>query len=289
MAEYPTAALHRIDLSNPDIHQSAALLKQACLDSGIFYVTNHGKLVKKEKTRGYEKFQQELNPLQANPNGHYTETYRIGIELPEDDPNTNIWPSADALPGWKETMQKYYQEALDASKRVARIIALALDVNVDFFDQPQLFGETVSNLYFFHYGGQVIDPSKEVIGAQTHTDFGLITLLATTDVLGLQICKDKYAKPQIWEYVPPLKGAFIVNIGDMLERFSNCAFRSTVHRVVFRGEDRYSLSFFLYPRLDCVIESLPTFKSEENPPKHPPVTCGEFLSSRFAKVAKLSF
>ncbi|KAL8128632.1 hypothetical protein V2J09_017787 [Rumex salicifolius] len=175
--------------------------------------------------------------------------YSIGVEVPEDGANfekpfygPNIWPATDILPGWRQTMEKYQQEALVA-REVARIIALALDLEADFFDKPEMLGEPIAVLRLLHYGGQVSDPSKGIYGAGAHSDYGLITLLATDDIMGLQICKDKDAKPQVWEYVAPLKGSFVVNLGDMLERWSNCVFKSTLHRVLGNGQERYSVRY----------------------------------------------
>ncbi|MBA0703149.1 hypothetical protein Goari_027392 [Gossypium aridum] len=129
------------------------------------------------------------------------------------------------LPGWRQTMEKFHHEALEVGKAVSRIIALALDLEVDFFDKPEVLGKPIATLRLLHYEDQFSDPAKGIYGAGAHSDFGFITLLATDDVMGLQICKDKDAKPQIWEYVTPIKGAFIVNLGDMLERWSNCMFK----------------------------------------------------------------
>ncbi|GMP83782.1 hypothetical protein CsSME_00037576 [Camellia sinensis var. sinensis] len=250
-------ALNCIDLSSPDIHNSVSLLKQACLDSGFFYVINHGisqefmdevfnqsksffdlpvsekmKVLRNKKHRGYTPiFNERLDPVNQI-HGDYKEGYYIGIEVPENDPDIekllygpNVWPPSDILPGWRETMEKYHREALEVAKAISRIIALALNLEVDFFDRQEMLGKPIANLRLLHYEGRVSDPMKGIYGAGAHSDFGLITLLATDDVFGLQICKDKDAKPQKWESVAPLKGAFIVNLGDMLERWSNCIFR----------------------------------------------------------------
>lgn len=183
-------------------------------------------------------------------------------------------------------MEQYHSEALRVAKSIARIIALALNLEEDFFDKPEMLGEPIATLRLLHYeGGQktgkVSNPAEGVFGAGAHSDYGLITLLATDDVVGLQICKDRNAQPQVWEYVAPVKGGFIVNLGDMLERWSNCIFRSTLHRVVLDGRERHSIAFFVEPSHDCVVECLPTCKSESNPPKFPPITCSAYLSQRY--------
>ncbi|KMT03189.1 hypothetical protein BVRB_8g197380 isoform B [Beta vulgaris subsp. vulgaris] len=304
--------LNYIDLSSPDIHNSVSLLKQACLDCGFFYVINHGisqefmdevfaqskklfdlpmdekmKLLRNEKHRGYTPILDELLDPENQVEGDYKEGYYIGVE-PMDDPDAekpfygpNVWPASDLLPGWRQTMEKYHDQALEVARGVARIIALALDLEADFFDKPEMLGNPIATLRLLHYEGQVSDPSKGIYGAGAHSDYGLITLLATDDVVGLQICKDKDAKPQIWEDVPPVKGAFIVNLGDMLERWSNCVFKSTLHRVIGNGQHRYSIAYFVEPSHECLVECLPTCKSECNPPKFPPVRCDAYLSQRY--------
>ncbi|KAE9588172.1 putative aminocyclopropanecarboxylate oxidase [Lupinus albus] len=308
-----TSLLNCIDLSNHDINQSVNLLKQACLDSGFFYVVNHGisqefmdevfaqskkffslpqkekmKLLRNEKHRGYTPVLDELLDPENQVHGDYKEGYYIGVEVAEDDPESqkpfygpNRWPASDILPGWKDAMEKYHHQALEVGKAVGRIIALALDLDADFFDGPEMLGEAIATLRLLHYEGQTSDPSKGLYGAGAHTDYGLITLLATDNVSGLQICKDRDAKPQIWEDVAPLKGAFIVNIGDMLERWSNCVFKSTLHRVLGKGQERYSIAYFIEPSHDCLVECLPTCKSDSNPPKFPPIVCGDYLSRRY--------
>ncbi|KAA8542460.1 hypothetical protein F0562_023403 [Nyssa sinensis] len=307
------SVLNCIDLSSSDIQKSVSLLKQACLDSGFFYVINHGisqefmeevfaqskrffnlpisekmKLLRNEKHRGYTPILDEyLDPINQI-HGDYKEGYYIGVEVPEDDPDAqkpyfgpNVWPTEDILSGWRQAMEKYHREALGVAKAVTRLIALALDLESDYFDQPEVLGKPIAVLRLLHYEGQISDTMKGIYGAGAHSDFGLITLLATDDVTGLQICKDKDAKPQIWEYVAPLRGAFIVNLGDMLERWSNCIFRSTLHRVLGNGQERYSIAYFVKPNHDFVVECLPACQSKENPPKFPPIKCETYLLQRY--------
>ncbi|KAF1882516.1 hypothetical protein Lal_00002694 [Lupinus albus] len=347
-----TSLLNCIDLSNHDINQSVNLLKQACLDSGFFYVVNHGisqefmdevfaqskkffslpqkekmKLLRNEKHRGYTPVLDELLDPENQVHGDYKEGYYIGVEVAEDDPESqkpfygpNRWPASDIgeeksnfykfrysawvegcygkvpSPGFEKGLTYLcccIGESREVGKAVGRIIALALDLDADFFDGPEMLGEAIATLRLLHYEGieslflslfdegQTSDPSKGLYGAGAHTDYGLITLLATDNVSGLQICKDRDAKPQIWEDVAPLKGAFIVNIGDMLERWSNCVFKSTLHRVLGKGQERYSIAYFIEPSHDCLVECLPTCKSDSNPPKFPPIVCGDYLSRRY--------
>ncbi|EPS58682.1 hypothetical protein M569_16131, partial [Genlisea aurea] len=226
-----------IDLSSSDIESSVTLLKQACLDSGFFYVINHGieeafmedvfyqskrffslstdekmKLLKNEKHRGYTPIFDETLDREHQINGDYKEGYYIGIEVSESDPDAkhafygpNRWPSSDILPGWRETMERYHREALSVARAVSRLMALALGLNAEFFDQPQILAKPIALLRLLHYEGRVSEPDKGIYGAGAHSDYGLITLLATDNVPGLQICRNKEAFPQKWEDVPPLK------------------------------------------------------------------------------------
>ncbi|KAL8037671.1 hypothetical protein ABFX02_11G053000 [Erythranthe guttata] len=305
--------LNCIDLSNPNTQSSASIIHKACLDSGFFYVINHGieeefmdevfdqskrffdlpveekmKFLRNDKNRGFTPLFDESLDSVNQINGDYKEGYYIGIELPEDDSDAekpfygpNLWPSVDILPRWRETMEKYHHEALEVARAVSRLIALALDLNSDFFDQPEMLGKPIATLRLLHYQDRASEPDKGIYGAGAHSDFGLITLLATDDNYGLQICRDKDANPQIWEYVPPLKGAFVVNLGDMLERWSNCVFRSTLHRVLGNGQERYSIAYFVEPNHDCIVECLPTCQSETNPPKFSPIKSQDYLLQRY--------
>ncbi|KAL7588685.1 hypothetical protein Lser_V15G39213 [Lactuca serriola] len=319
MADYKNVSkLNSIDLSSPYIPTSVSLLKQACIDSGFFYVTNHGiseefmdevfaeskkffelpleekmKLLRNEKHRGYTPVLDELLDPANQLHGDHKEGFYIGIELPEDDPEAqrtfygpNLWPDSDILPGWRQTMEKYHQKALEVVKKIARLIALSLDLDANFFEKPEMLGKPIAVLRLLHYGvvGQVSDPLKGIYGAGAHSDYGLITLLATDSVSGLQICKDKDAEPRVWESVEPLKGAFVVNLGDMLERWSNCLFRSTLHRVLGNGQERYSIPYFVEPSHDCVVECLPTCHSKQNPPKFPPIKCETYLLQRYQET-----
>ncbi|KAJ0961916.1 hypothetical protein J5N97_029744 [Dioscorea zingiberensis] len=102
----------------------------------------------------------------------------------------------------------------------------------------------------------------------------------TDGVPGLQICRNKDRQPQIWEDVPHVNGALIVNVGDMLERWTNCLFRSTLHRVLATGQKRYSIAFFIDPNSDCLVECLESCCSENNPPRFPAIRSGDYLDAR---------
>ncbi|KAM1484016.1 hypothetical protein TB2_035256 [Malus domestica] len=75
----------------------------------------------------------------------------------------------------------------EVAKSVGRLVALALDLDIHFFDKPEMIGEAIAALRLLHYDGQVSDPANGIFGAGAHSDFGFITLLKTDDVAGLQV------------------------------------------------------------------------------------------------------
>ncbi|KAK2439363.1 2-oxoglutarate (2OG) and Fe(II)-dependent oxygenase superfamily protein [Trifolium repens] len=100
----------------------------------------------------------------------------------------------------------FYEVSREVGKAVARMIALALGLDANFFDKPDTLGEPIAIVRPLHYQDKISDPSQGLYAAGAHTDY----LLATDGVQGLQICKNKDAEPQIWEDVTPLKGSVLM-------------------------------------------------------------------------------
>eukprot|EP00270_Netrium_digitus_P005549 TRINITY_DN1739_c0_g1_i3.p1 TRINITY_DN1739_c0_g1~~TRINITY_DN1739_c0_g1_i3.p1 ORF type:complete len:346 (+),score=92.87 TRINITY_DN1739_c0_g1_i3:87-1124(+) len=293
--------------------ETARALRQACEEVGFFYLINHGldlqlqekvfeqcrlffslpleekvKSLQDKNNRGYTGFEEDILNPGGQSKGDTKEGYYIGQEISVDDERTkkplhgpNNWPSAEKLPEWRETMMEYLKQCVQLLHRLLPLLALSLDLPEDYFLQPGFFDDPITSLRPLHYSNERSDPEKGVYGAGAHTDYGIFTFLATDGVPGLQICRKKDERPQVWEDVPPIPGAFTVNLGDLLERWSNNRFRSTLHRVVNIGKERYSLPFFIEPNFDCLIECLPTCTSNENPPRYAPITSGEYLLGRY--------
>ncbi|TMW95359.1 hypothetical protein EJD97_009010, partial [Solanum chilense] len=275
-----------IDLSSIDLTDS---LKKACIENGFFYLINHeveddlirrvfdgsrgffdlsiGEKMKvlRKNHRGYTPFYDEKLDLVDNPKGDPKESIYFGA--PEDiSPygNLNQWPPEEILPCWRSTMEEYYRVILNLGKRVLSLIALALNVNEDFFEKVGAFNPPGALLRPMHY-----------------PDYGMITILITDGVPGLQVCRDILQKPQIWEDVPQLNGGFIVNVGDMMERWTNCLFKSIYHRVTKPEQERYSVAMFFDPSPDCVVECLKSCCSESSPPRFPPVRVADYLKEHY--------
>ena len=210
-----------------------------------------------------------------------SESLMLMHELPPDDPGLlaglpmqgpNQWP--DWLPGFKPAMLAYVREVDALGRHIVRLIALALGLPATALDHH--FDHPTTFLRALHYPPQ--PPAEdEQIGSAPHTDYGIITLLAQDDSGGLQV------RPRggDWIEAPPLPDTYVLNVGDMLARWTNGRLVSTPHRVINRsGGDRYSLPYFLDPSMDTVIECLPTCTDAAHPPQHPPVRYGDYLLER---------
>ncbi|XP_058010152.1 2-oxoglutarate-Fe(II) type oxidoreductase hxnY-like [Hevea brasiliensis] len=291
-----------IDLSSPDRISSANSIRQACMEYGFFYVVNHGvkeellskvfdesrkffslhmdekmKLLRKEH-RGYSPLYAENVDPSACSKGDSKESFYIG---PLERSDLNQWPSEEVLPSWRPTMASYHNKVLSVGKRLISLIALSLKLDEDYFEKIGALDAPEGFLRLLRYPGQLGDSEEELYGAYSHSDYGTITLLATDGVPGLQVCKEKFKQPRTWEDVVHLNGAFIVNIGDMMERWTNCLFRSTLHRVMPTGRERYSVAFFLDPNPDCIVQCLESCCSESCPPRFPPICSGDYMKERF--------
>ena len=188
----------------------------------------------------------------------------------------NLWPEAPA--GLRETWTAYYRAQGALAATLMRIFALALALPETFFDAR--IDRHISRLRVRNYPEQRTPPAPGQIRAGAHSDYGSLTLLAAEDKPGgLQVCN----AAGNWVDVPVVDDCFIVNIGDLLARWSNDTWVSTLHRVVNPpaggGAEtrRQSLVFFHNPNYDAVIESL----VPGMPAKYPPITSGEHLRQLF--------
>lgn len=286
----------------------ATQIDAACRDWGFFYITGHGipperidallaaakaffALPEAEKLkiditrtahhRGYGAIATEqLDPTQPSD---LKETFDMGFHMAADHPEVladkplrgpNRHPD---LPGWAALMEQHYADMQALAQTLLRAIALALGIERDFFDAR--FAEPISVFRMIHYPPRHTARSADQPGAGAHTDYGCVTLLYQDDAGGLQVRNVNGE----WIDAPPIPGSFVVNIGDMMARWSNDRYTSTPHRVISPlGVHRYSMPFFAEPHPDTEISCLPNCSSADNPPKYPPVTSAEYLLSRFA-------
>ncbi len=179
----------------------------------------------------------------------------------------NQWPD---LPGFRETCEAYAEAMSSLGHRLMRLALQAIGVDdrtiLSAFDDPTIW------LRLLHYPPMPPQAPQDLDGSAPHKDFGCLTLLAQDDVGGLQVMTPSGQ----WVDAPPMKGAFVVNVGDMLHRMSNGRLLSTPHRVINRsGRERYSCPFFYDPHVTTQIAPLPGTGS----PRFDPLIFADFLRS----------
>ncbi len=287
----------------------AAQIGDACRTSGFFYLKNHGiaphsfervyeqarryfALPQDEKMklyigtlgrmRGYSPMLEE----KLSKKGDLKESFDLALEIAADDPDVlagahllgpNAWPDERLVPGFRAAIYDgYYLQVLALARRVLSAFALALDLPEDYFSNKSR--KPMCNLRVLYYPPQqgLIDP--DMLGCGAHSDYECFTLLAQSDAGGLQV----QGLDGDWIEAPPIPGTFVVNIGDMMARWSNGLFASTPHRVINRsGRERLSLPFFFGADYHANLECLPTCQGPDNPPRYEPIEAGKYLQSRY--------
>lgn len=287
----------------------AAALRQACTNSGFFYIRNHNvpqaaidgifeaaktyfaqgteakmaaHVAKSRNNRGYAALLEENTDPTARGDLH--ESFDMALEVPADDPDVlagkvlygpNQWPEGE--PAFRTALETYHREMIALSHHLLHAFALALDLPEDYFDG--FVKKPLATLRVLHYPPQFGEIDDRQIGIGAHSDYECFTILAQDTVPALQVL----TKSGEWIAANPIPGCFVVNIGDQMARWTNDLFASTVHRAINRsGRERYSVPFFFGPDYDTLVEALPSCVSDERPAKYAPITSGDYVNGRFA-------
>lgn len=184
----------------------------------------------------------------------------------------NQWP--EDLPGFRETIVAYQQALESLGKALLPAYALALDLPADTFDEG--FREPTYTLRMTHYPQQPPDGENEgEFGLAPHTDTSFMTLLAQNRIPGLAIRLPSGK----WIDAPAIEGAFLVNGGDMLRRWTNDRFLATPHKVVNRsGQERYAIPFFFDCSTEYVMTPFENCVAAERPLRYDPMTYVEYIT-----------
>ena len=221
------------------------------------------------------------------------ETFSIGPEVPPDAgpyyaaPGSrnhfapNLWPEAPE--GWRDAFLEYWDEMGRLSAELMRLFACAHGLDEEHFTDS--IDRHVSVLSAMYYPDQDVPPETGQLRAGAHTDFGTMTVLKPDDAPGgLQVRTSQGG----WAPVKAPPGAFILNVGDMMARWTNDRWVSTLHRVVNPppdlavGSERLSIGFFHQPNYDAVVECLSSCRRDDAAPKYPPVLAGDYLHAQFS-------
>jgi len=226
--------------------------------------------------RGYVGLSEEA--LDPTKGADVKEAFNIGLELAADHPDVlagkpfrgvNLWPQGG---GFRHTALAYFDAIWNLGLDLHRPIAMDLGLPADWFDAR--LDAPLATLRILRYPPAT---AGEISGAGEHTDYGNLTLLMTDDAGGLEV----KTRDGTWTPVPHLPGAFIVNIGDCLMRWTNDIYVSTPHRVTHKApRERLSLAFFLDPNPDAEVSAIPTCVTSDRPTRYPPTTGAAYLKER---------
>lgn len=266
--------------------QVAAKIRAACLSSGFFYITSHGinqaacDGILEQGARLFKRISAEAKQkihIQHSPHGYGWEssdsTSIAGdIETKEAfnwsyssdlDPtggdgqyvqldgshanNLNQWPTD--LPTFYDGVRNYYGQALQLARHLCRLFALSLHLPEDYFDAMTTHPSANARIMYY-------PPSKGVandvsVGLGAHTDYQCFTILLCSSTPGLEILSPAGQ----WVGAPTVKGGLVVNIADMMMRWTNASYKSTIHWVVNRSEgERYSVPLFFGVNNEQVVD-----------------------------------
>jgi isopenicillin N synthase-like dioxygenase len=294
---------------DPEARQRVATkIGAACDDIGFFYVVNHNVsveisdkavalvdqffalpeterlTVKADKNnRGYRDISDSVH---SNGKLNARDSFDLGFPVTEDDPEVlagtplyapNRYPD---IPGFREAIEVYYWETFRLGMKILEGFALYLGKSEDFFTRN--FTKPVADMVVNHYlGAAGLHISDQASGP--HTDHGIVTILWQDSLGGLEVM----GKDGKWMSAPPVKGSFVINIGELMKRWTNGRFKATVHRVVhLQNKPRYSMPLFCNPNFRTIVDPRDLGVADDEA-LYTPIQSGEFLLQRFKATRKL--
>lgn len=299
------------------VEEVAKTLDEACATSGFFIVTGHGVppgLIAEvmEVSRRFFNLPLEAKQKVAPPGPHHfrgwlgLDTTSLAATLGDnetppdlaesfnvsrfDDPEIwarahvegaeatflpNLWP--DEPVELRPLFERYYAVMEQLCMDMLPLFARALDLPPDWFND-KVVDHNALLLINWYPPAEDIRPGQLRRGA--HTDYGAFTMVAAEQIPGLQIYVD-----DAWTDVPAVPDSFIVNLGDLMARWTNDRWVSTLHRVVIpdgdhQHRDRVSVPFFFQPSYRARIETIPTTITPDRPAKYGPVLSGEWIRAK---------
>lgn len=285
-----------IDIAELDSPASLAAIDRACREWGFFQVTGHGiepALLRNIFEVSRDFFAQPADEKRSvrrdadNPWGYYdeelTKNRRDWKEIYDFGPADGAtlkprWPTGHLRLRFEPIVRAYYANCRMLALRLLSAMASNLGVGASYLAQG--FDEAHTSFLRLNYYPQctLAAGNEHPYGVGEHTDAGALTLLLQDDQAGLEVFRDGR-----WYLVEPTPGALVINVGDMIQVWSNDRYRAALHRVVTNpSRDRYSVPFFLSPSYETTYAPLPTTVTPERPARYRPIRWREFRALRAA-------
>ncbi|WYZ45767.1 hypothetical protein EsH8_VIII_001083 [Colletotrichum jinshuiense] len=235
--------------------------------------------------RGYERLRAQN--FEKTGSGDLKEGYYFGTNLPLDHPmvvnkkfnlGPNKYPTDVQDPEkFRQVVDTYFDSMRSLAERLLRLLCESLEIGDEWV--PRFTETPIAILRLLHYPPQAPNAPDMERGIGAHTDFGALTILLQDMVGGLQVWDRLNSQ---WVEVKPSKGALVVNLGNLMMRWTNDRYLSNLHRVINRsGQERYSIPFFFSGNPDFIVKCLPSEKGELKA-KYPPVTVEDWIKGRYA-------
>ena len=218
--------------------------------------------------------------------GDIREAYKVALELDESDLDyqsgitlygPNVWPLSP--PGFREKIYHLYTRFLQLADRIFSLFAIGLHLSPDYFKALTHKPASVMNVNY--YPATQSSGKSPVSGIGAHSDYEAFAMLWQDDIGGLQI----ESLQGEWQSVTPLPNALVINIGDLMSRWTNDRFRATRHRVLnTSGKERLSIACFGNTNYHAIIRCLPSCHDRHNPPRYPVVKSGEYLMNAIRRT-----
>jgi isopenicillin N synthase-like dioxygenase len=290
------------------LRAAADAIRAACLDSGFFYLSGHGvsdAIIEAVRTQAMLFFRQpieakRLAAVNARHRGFnalgdalmyearkpdHKEFFSIGLDLPEDDPDVlageklrgpNNWPPG--MPAFRAAMEAYYAALGACGADLMRAVAVSLGVDAAFFADK--YRKRLQRTQVVYYPPQPVDATEDQFGVAPHTDFGCITLLWQDETGGLEVLE---RGSRSWIPAPPIPGTLVVNVADLLARWTNDRYASTPHRVINRsGRERMSIATFYDPDYKALVDPR-ALGTPEAECRYEPVLAGDHIVGRIER------
>jgi len=290
------------------LQQAAAQIHKAFTTVGFLYIANHGladevvaetvreaqgffhqpiekkrEVAINKRHRGFNALGDALMYEATKPD--YKEFYTIGLELPETDPDVvsgealrgpNNWPSE--RPGLRTAMSRYYEEIGKCGADLLSCVAISLGLDREFFRDK--YQKRLQRTQLIYYPPHPDGASSDQFGLAPHTDFGCITLLWQDQNGGLEVLE---RQSKTWIAATPIPGTLVVNVGDLLGRWTNDRYASTPHRVINKsGRERFSIATFYDPDFKAVVDPRQLGASQAEC-RYEPTTSGAHILGRIER------